>query len=491
MNIDVLKKAREYEDIEGSRIPAADRPAFHLTPTVGWMNDPNGFSYYKGEIHLFYQYHPYDINWGPMYWGHVKSSDFIKWERLPAALAPDQDYDCGGCFSGSAVELPDGRQMLLYTGVEPGEGESYRQTQCLAFGDGLNYEKYEHNPVIKADVLPEGSSEADFRDPKIWWDEKESQYMAVVGSCTEEGDGKVILFKSGNGTDWEYVTTLDASNHEYGKMWECPDFFELDGEEVLIISPMKMKAEKLGVTNGNNTIYIQGKFDRKTLEFARKCVVPMDYGLDFYAPQTLETPDGRRIMTAWMQAWESSKFHPEGAKWFGMMTLPRELRIQNGQLLQKPVRELEAYREEPVRYQKECLKGYRTYSGVEGRILDMTVNIRREESDPYRKFSINLAENEEYRTTVTYRPEEGTLCIDRTYSGFLYNIAMSRKAPVCEKNGELKLRIIMDRFSVEIFVNDGEKVMSSCIYTPQKADGISFDVEGTAVIDIEKYTLRV
>ncbi|MCI8658030.1 MAG: glycoside hydrolase family 32 protein, partial [Oscillospiraceae bacterium] len=150
MTSEALQKARDFEVQYGPRIPAGERPAFHVTPTIGWMNDPNGFSLYKGEYHLFYQYHPYSNEWGPMHWGHVKSRDLIRWERLPAALAPDCGYDAAGCFSGGAVEMPDGRQMLMYTGVQRGrDADGFIrdiQTQCIAIGDGVDYNKCELNP---------------------------------------------------------------------------------------------------------------------------------------------------------------------------------------------------------------------------------------------------------------------------------------------------------------------------------------------------------
>ena len=117
MTSEILKKARAYEEKYSVFIKDEDRPAFHLSPRIGWMNDPNGFSLYKGQYHLFYQYHPYSTQWGPMHWGHVVSSDMLRWTYLPAAIAPDQEYDQNGCFSGSALELDDGRQLLLYTGV--------------------------------------------------------------------------------------------------------------------------------------------------------------------------------------------------------------------------------------------------------------------------------------------------------------------------------------------------------------------------------------
>ena len=131
-----LSQAREFEQKYMS-FTDADQPMFHVTGGIGWINDPNGFAPYKGEYHLFFQYYPYDVKWGPMHWGHVKTTDFIHWERLPAALAPDQEYDSGGCFSGGAVELPDGRHLLMYTGVRNVRGKNGRiesfQTQCIAF----------------------------------------------------------------------------------------------------------------------------------------------------------------------------------------------------------------------------------------------------------------------------------------------------------------------------------------------------------------------
>ncbi len=186
-----LQQARNYEEVYGDRIPERDRPLFHVVPRVGWMNDPNGFSVYKGEYHLFYQYYPYNTSWGPMHWGHVKTKDLIRWEWLPAAIAPDEEYDNAGCFSGSAAELPDGRQILMYTGVREQQREDgfieSRQMQCIAFGDGRDYEKYENNPVLTSADLPEGGSAVDFRDPKIWRDEKENCFYAVVANpsfCT-------------------------------------------------------------------------------------------------------------------------------------------------------------------------------------------------------------------------------------------------------------------------------------------------------------------
>ena len=158
----VLRDARKFEETREYSIQKEDRPAFHLSARVGWMNDPNGFSFYNGQYHMFYQYHPYDSHWGPMHWGHAVSHDLLHWSYLPAALAPDKDYDNRGCFSGSAVTLPDGRHLIAYTSVtdeiQPGGDIRQIQQQSLAVGDGLTYEKVDFNTVITGKDLPlEGS----------------------------------------------------------------------------------------------------------------------------------------------------------------------------------------------------------------------------------------------------------------------------------------------------------------------------------------------
>ncbi len=148
----ILRDARKYEEITEKEIADALRPDFHLSSRVGWMNDPNGFSYYRGMYHLFYQYHPYSSHWGPMHWGHAVSKDLLHWEYLPAALAPDTNYDKDGCFSGSALTLPDGQHLLMYTGIskerQPDGSDREVQTQCIAVGDGMDYEKCLENPVL-------------------------------------------------------------------------------------------------------------------------------------------------------------------------------------------------------------------------------------------------------------------------------------------------------------------------------------------------------
>lgn len=492
MTSEALQKARDFEIRYGSRIPAEERPAFHATPTVGWMNDPNGFSSYKGEYHLFYQYHPYSNEWGPMHWGHLKTRDFVRWERLPAALAPDCAYDAAGCFSGSAIELPDGRQMLLYTGVRhirDAEGCIQEiQTQCVAIGDGREYEKYEGNPVLDEKDLPAGGSATDFRDPKIW-KESDGTYGAVIGNRAEDGSGAVLLYRSADGFRWELERTLDCSRNQYGEMWECPDFFPLDGKHLLVTSPQGMQPVGLEFHIGNGTLCLIGDYAHDGTGFTRQFMQAIDYGLDFYAPQTLLTSDGRRIMVAWMQNWATVGAKPCRCRWFGQMTLPRELSVKNGRLYQTPVRELENYRGQCAAHRGVPVSGEVSLPGVEGRVLDMTVAVRPTGDNLYRWFRIRVARDGAYETVICYRPDLGIVEMDRTRSGFPHDIVHTRSFPVRDQEGAIRFRIILDRFSLELFVNDGEQAASAVIYTRQEADGISFEANGSVLMDVEKYDL--
>ena len=480
-----LKKADSY--IEKNKLPKDQKPAFHVTAPVGWINDPNGFSEYRNKYHLFYQHHPYSDAWGPMHWGHCTSCDFIKWEDLPEALAPDESFDKNGCFSGSALETNEGH-ALVYTGViekdENGK-KSVFQNQCLAFGNGENYIKYDGNPVIDGNQLPESFSREDFRDPKIWFDD--GSYYLVAGNRKGDGLGQVVLFRSPDLKSWQYVTVLAENDGTYGKMWECPDFFELGDQHVLIVSPQDMRAVGNKYYNGNHVLYFLGLYNKTNCQFDYSEGVMLDFGADFYAAQTLLTNDGRRIMIAWMQSWDIN-IKPAEQRWNGMMTVPRELSLINGHLYQRPVRELENYLVNPVHYQNTEISGEVSLTGIKGRVLDLSAEVL---SGDFKKLSIHIAHNDEYTTCFTYNPEEQSIEFDRTYSGMRRDVVSQRKMKIDNPQSTLKLRIILDKYSAELFVNDGYQTFSATFYTPLEADEIVFKCDGKAILNIEKSDIRI
>lgn len=490
----ILRDARKYEETVERGIDGELRPGFHLSARVGWMNDPNGFSYYKGEYHLFYQYHPYSCQWGPMHWGHAVSEDLLHWRYLPAALAPETGCDRDGCFSGSASVMADGSHMLMYTGVsketQPDGSTCDVQRQCIAVGDGVDYEKYAGNPVLASEELPEGGSRFDFRDPKIW-QRQDGSYRCVVGNCTKDKDGQILLYSSADGMNWKYEKILASNGGRFGKMWECPDFFALDGKRVLLVSPQDMLPQGFEYYNGNGTVCLIGSYDEKTEEFMEESDQAVDYGIDFYAPQTVLAPDGRRIMIGWMQNWDTCNLHaPEELPWFGQMSLPRELSVKNGRLIQKPVRELDALRCNKVSYTGITVSDMVRLDGICGRSIDMELVIRPGDAEElFHKFAVRFAQNDKYHTSLSFRPRESILKIDRKFSGSRRAIIHQRRCLAGMADGELRLRIILDRFSVEVFVNNGEKALTATLYTEQEANGISFFADGTANIDVVKYDL--
>lgn len=477
-----LAKADEY--VKANMVSCGEKPVFHVTPPVGWMNDPNGFSEYNGKIHLFYQFHPYSTKWGPMHWGHVTSKDMLHWKYEPTALAPDQEYDRDGCFSGTAIEA-DGKHVLVYTGLIYGadsEGNQIEvQNQCLAVGDGITYEK--QGLIIRGEELPEGFSRNDFRDPKIW--EDEGVYYLAVGSRDAEKNGQILLFSSETLMEWNYEGVLADSIGIGGGMWECPDFFPLGDKYVLICSPQEMRAQGYEFHDGYQSIYFSGAYDKERHRFEKGAPRSLDHGLDFYAAQTTELSDGRRVLTGWMKSWEND-YIPPGQRWNGMMTVPRELSFKGDTLIQEPIREFKNYRRNKVCYKGVEVTESRSLSGIRGRVIDLTVEIA--EGD-FREFTIDVANNGEYTTTYTYDRVKKRLETDCTHSDRNSGVTFQSVMKAEEKDGRMKLRFVMDRYSVELFVNDGEQVSSAVIYTPQEADEIVFACDGRARIDVTKYDI--
>ncbi len=196
-------------------------------------------------------------------------------------------------------------------------------------------------------------------------------------------------------------------------------------------------------------------------------------------------------MIAWMQNWDTCQPHSPFQKWFGQMSLPREVFIKNGRLYQQPIKEIEAMRANEVSYQNISIEDTTiTLEGVKGRTVDMEVVIRPGDAENiFKKFAIRFAQNDKFQTGLSFRPYESVLKIDRKFSGSRRALIHQRRCKVNSEDGNLKLRLIMDRFSAEVFINDGEQVMTATLYTEQEADGISFFADGNVKMDIVKYDL--
>lgn len=479
----MLNTANQYQFRNTDRTA---RPVYHFSVPVGWLNDPNGFSVYKGQVHLFYQYYPFGTSWSYMHWGHAVSSDLTFWDDLPVALAPDQEYDSAGCFSGTSIEV-DGRQMLIYTGVSGTIGSDGLphgpQQQCLAAGNGREYEKSGANPVISTSQLPSGYLPQDFRDPKVF--AVDGHYRMAVAAAKPDGLGAVLIYDSPDLTSWELKGTLLENDGSYGTMWECPDVFRLDGTDVVIVSIIAMAPGHPQIHPGNPVLAVLGQADWSQTGFARQSVQQLDEGRDFYAPQTLEMPDGRRVLIGWMQD-GFNRIAPPGQNWQGMMTYPRELTIKDGHLMQQPVREIAQFYEDSLILGQVAVDGDTRIPGISGRSLDLSLSLRELHGS---SFQIRFAAGPESEVSLTWDPAARLLTFDRSRAGGSENDHLPIQRFHIPGSDLPSLRLLLDRNSAEVFVDGGRQVFTGIFYAPDDAQEIIFSADGQAALDIEKHTV--
>jgi fructan beta-fructosidase len=451
------------------------RPQFHFTPAKNWMNDPNGLVFYDGEYHLFYQYNPFGDKWGHMSWGHAVSRDLVHWEHLPVALREENDIMI---FSGSAVVDwkntsgfgKDGKPPLvaIYTGHYT---KKPLQNQHLAYSNdrGRTWTKYAGNPVL--DI-----GERDFRDPKVIWHEPSKRWVMTVAWSEHR---KVRFYASPDLKSWTHLSDFGPAGPVEG-VWECPDLFPLaSGGKTKWVLIVNINAGAPG--GGSGCQYFVGDFDGKRFlldpSYPKKKVgqkhepaLWLDRGPDFYAAVTwsdIPPSDGRRIALGWMSNWQYANDVPT-SPWRSAMTVPRELRLRSTpeglRLVQKPVTALEKLRGPLLRFSGGTVEEANAWikrSGLESSGLEMVI-----EFAPAMKGTagVKLFKGEKEETVVAVNREQGRVSIDRTRSG---NVAFHPKfpgiasVPIAKTGGRVKLHLFVDTGSVEVFVNDGESVLTS------------------------------
>jgi len=453
------------------------RLGYHIMAPSGWINDPNGFCYFQGYYHIFYQHYPNDAKWGPMYWGHARSKDLVHWETLPVALTPGDKEDKDGCFSGSAV-VYNNKMYLIYTGnnyYEDDDPNHFWQNQNLAISeDGINFKKYENNPIIAHG--PEDNTQ-DFRDPKVWYDN--GSWNMILGSQNKEGLGRVLLYKSQNLIDWEYIGPIAQSEspETEGYMWECPDFFRLGDKDFLLTSPQGVAENNGRFKNLNETGYFVGQYQYDGNEYKRGEFSEIDNGHDFYATQTTLTPDGRRVVIGWMDMWESPM--PESADgWAGALTLPRELVYEDNILQMRPIKELEQLRTKKILSE--------TYQVKEAK--SVVKNIKQYEAE----LKFDLKNSNE--AGINFTNTKGDVILDIKYNKSLGKVILNRtgndpeREAVLPESDKLEIHLYVDTSSVEIFINNGQRTFTERVYS----DSIDLNLisSGTAEVSATVYELE-
>lgn len=444
-------------------------PHFHLAPPAGWMNDPNGLIYHQGLYHAFYQHHPFSENWGPMHWGHATSEDMVNWQHQPVALAPGEAFDRDGCFSGSAVD-DNGLLCLIYTGHVwlNGEGNdsAIREVQCLATSeDGIHFTK-------QGEVLTPPDNIMHFRDPKVW--RENGFWWMVIGARDASDCGQVLLYKGNSLRDWTLDRVLAKADDLTGYMWECPDFFPLGDQHILMCSPQGIQAQGYDYQNLFQSGFLRGTWrpgqDFEVLEGFTE----LDHGHDFYAPQSFTAADGRRVVIAWMDMWESVM--PSKAEgWAGCMTLPRELTVRDGKVCMVPVDEVRTLRREhhplaPCELKNSVL---RVVENAQTQEILTQWDLSASDAEC---FGVKLGDG----VSVFVDTQAQRLSLRRDFPEHGISGNRSIALPL---NNVLHLQIFIDSSSVEVFVNQGEATLSSRIYPQPGERALSlFAEKGQATI---------
>lgn len=454
------------------------RQSFHIQPKTGLLNDPNGFSYYNGEYHLFYQWFPLGPVHGLKYWYHTKSTDLVHWENVGIGIEPTAYFDSHGAFSGTALEH-EGLLYLFYTGNTRDADWVRRPYQCMATMDKTY--KISKFPAPVIDHVPEGYTDH-FRDPMLF--KKQGQFYALIGAQREDKTGSLVIYKSIDLQSWNFHGELKTKLDTFGFMWECPGYLEMNGKGILIFSPQGLKPQGNHFQNLYQAGYLIGEpLDFEEKQFHHGKFQELDRGFDFYAPQVMKDPSGRNLCVGWMGLPEI-EYPTDKHGWAHCLTIPRELILKGNQLLQKPVPELKKRRKEKVEKTFKLVNETQTFPDFKGAIYELLCEF---DAGSAQVVGINIRENGTEKTVIKYDKAKQMIVLDRTSAGqpFAQEYGTVRK---CSFQGEfVKFHIFVDQSSVEVFINDGEEVFTARIFPDEASTGIRFFSEGEASVSARKW----
>ena len=446
------------------------RSQYHFTPASGWMNDPNGMVYYEGEYHLFYQHYPDSTVWGPMHWGHAVSKDMMYWEHLPIALYPDT---LGYIFSGSAVidwkntsgfgvgETPPMIAIFTYHNMD-GEraGNIDFQTQGIAYSldKGRTWTKYENNPVLQNPGI------RDFRDPKVSWNEVAHQWVMTLAVKDH-----IEFYGSPDLKKWNKLSEFGKTLGEHGGVWECPDLFPLNDEQGNTQWVLLVSINPGGPQGGSATQYFVGDFDGKNFTAQDTATRWIDYGADNYAGVTwsdIPASDGRKLFIGWMSNWQYANTVPTEA-WRSATTLPREITLNKKpdgyELTFKPVDEVSKIQGAPTTYTDSATLASPLF------MIEFTLE------DGSKEFSLTISNQADEKVVISSLGT--TLSFDRTASGITtFNPAFAAIHNMDLKGVEIKkVNVYVDMASVELFINNGERVLTEILFPTKPFNKVRLD----------------
>ncbi len=433
---------------------------YHIQTVTGLMNDPNGFSYYNKQWHLFYQWFPYGAVHGMKHWYHVVSDDLVHWKNIGLGMKPTLNYDNFGCYSGSGF-VKDGFLYLVYTGNHNEPNGQRIPYQMIAAIDTDNHLTKLRRPIIQ----PQQGYTEHQRDPKIFYED--GYYYILLGAQNEDLEGKMLMYRSEQiATGWKFVSELTVVGYDhFGYMVECPCIEKIGDKWLLLFSPQGLEKKENEFLNAYSNVYMIGDLDLDTMTFTPDHEMKeLDKGFDFYAAQTAFQSEhvNKAILEGWFGCSDYTYPVTDEEGWAGLQTLARELTIENGKLIQRPTKNLESIKKDVL------------FEAINGEVKVDTLNrltpkscIMHLENPSNEDFELDLFATDMYKGfEIKYESRKNTFTISRRTLTNQMNSEFGTERSI--KTFTLSsLDIFVDHSTVEIFINDGEYVMTSRVFPTQ------------------------
>lgn len=429
-----LKREKEFLKLKELSNSDKYRLNFHLMGESGWINDPNGLVQFKGVNHIYYQYSPFNANGDVKLWGHYTTKDWINYKSFDPFIFADIAEDKDGVYSGSAYNM--GYEIVYYYTGNVEDKNDYREqnTIMIRSKDGFSYDKKQ--VIFKNEDYPQDLSKH-VRDPKLF--KFKEDYYLILGARSKNDRALALIYKK-ESNKWIYHMRISL-DEKYGYMLECPDLINIDGKWFLIGCPQGMKKEGIKYANTYQLGYFALNLDLDKKEYEIKGFEELDNGFDIYASQSFLDEKNRRILIAWMGMFGAKYDNKPSLKymWQHALSIPRELWALDNKLYQKPLKELENLREEKQEIEANTFK------------LDKDCFELIFKAQDIKKFNFEFSDMK-----LNFEKNIFSLSFGKSGRG------RDKRAVYLEKLDEI--RMFVDKSSVELFLNKGEKTFTSRFY---------------------------
>ena len=440
-------------------------PKYHIYPKSGLMNDPNGLAYFNGEYNFFYQWFPFEPNHGMKHWGHLTSKDLLNWDDKGIALTPNMEYEKNGCYSGNAIEK-DGLLYLFYTANYKTENGKIPKQAVAIMDKAGNIEKYINNPII--DGAPVDMT-GEIRDPFVF--RKDEKYYMLLGAKSKKEKGALLLYTSENLLKWDYIGEISLSI-DTGYMLECPSFIEVDGKDVMILSPMGLEKEELKYQNQFSTLYLVGKLDIENMKFDLEYMDEVDSGFDFYASQVFYGKGNKPMMVSWFGCGEQD-LPTDKEMWKHGLTMPHDLKLVENRLCNFVSEELNDLFNDKNEFNSNIIKTKSNYYHIQ-------FNMCKEDENTWVRFG-----NEDDYWELNFDFDKNVIQLDR--SNLKLKVDINNGLKRCTEGlnkEEYKVDIYVDNSFVEVFINEGIKSFAfRCFNLNNEEHNIHFSNENKGSIN--------